>query len=162
MAVGKDLARDLAPPRGRKHGPRPAARRPPAGHTLEGCSLPACWGNRPRSARQSTRRAPTRRREEGDRHHPRGCLASSRPPFGFRRSPRSRRLGGAIPKSGPPASILVVPRHTNQETAMKELERDPIGSTVDQKSERRPYEPHSIVWREDLEPVLFGVCCGKG
>ena len=44
---------------------------------------------------------------------------------------------------------------------MKELERDPIGSTVDQKSERRPYEPPRIVWREDFEPVSFGVSCAK-
>jgi hypothetical protein len=44
---------------------------------------------------------------------------------------------------------------------MKELEHHAIDSTEDPKSERRPYEPPRIVWREDFEPVSFGVSCAK-
>ena len=44
---------------------------------------------------------------------------------------------------------------------MKELEGDPIASPEDPKSERRPYEPPCIVWREAFEPVSFGVSCAK-
>ena len=44
---------------------------------------------------------------------------------------------------------------------MKELEHDSIASPAEAKIERRPYEPPRIVWREDFEPVSFGVSCAK-
>jgi hypothetical protein len=44
---------------------------------------------------------------------------------------------------------------------MKELERNPIASPPEEKTERRPYEPPRIVWQEDYEPVSFGVSCAK-
>jgi hypothetical protein len=44
---------------------------------------------------------------------------------------------------------------------MKEPERDPIASPEDPNIERRPYEPPRIVWREDFQPVSFGVSCAK-
>ena len=30
-----------------------------------------------------------------------------------------------------------------------------------QPEKKRPYEPPRIVWREDYEPVAFGVSCAK-
>ena len=41
---------------------------------------------------------------------------------------------------------------------MSESDRSPEPGKIEEK---RPYEPPRIIWREDYQPVAFGVSCAK-